>query len=524
MQAWWHHSRYQAIGIYIGGSDLACAQPNLTQSWVRDEAAVGWHFIPMYVGPQAAFGEMSASPARQGARAAADAVLQAKGLGFGPGTPLYYDMEAYKPRQTGNVLQFLSAWTTTLHALGYSSGVYSSSTSGVADLAGQYGSGRYAMPDVIFDALWNGEASTYDSVLRHGKWAHHRRVHQYNGNVTQTHGGTTMQIDQDYLDVQQSAGPSPSPVTVTYPAGATATWYQGRAFDTCSAPSLAAIRTWNKSPYRALGVYIGGANRACGQPRLTASWVNAVSAQKWRLLPVYVGLQPACLRKHGQAGVVKAAPRTIRHSIAAAEGTAAAENAAAKGAALGLRPGSAFYDYLGNYSTTNAACTKAVLAFVSAWTRELHRLGFLAGVYVDRSSGAQDLSRAYTWKSVARPDALWVSGGGDPSLSGWAGVSGSKWAVRQRARQYGGLHKETYGGATISVGSDNFNAPAATVAYDYKVASRDGLNARTGPSTSHAIARVHGPGSRLAVVVSGAQLHAVGSTSVWDKLTEQGPT
>ena len=242
MQAWWHHSRYQAVGIYIGGSDLACAQPNLTQSWVRDEAAVGWHFIPMYVGPQAAFGEMSASPARQGARAAADAVLQAKGLGFGPGTPLYYDMEAYKPRQTGNVLQFLSAWTTTLHELGYTSGVYSSSTSGVADLAGQYGSGRYAMPDVIFDALWNGEASTYDSVLRHGKWAHHRRVHQYNGNVTQTHGGTTMQIDQDYLDVQQSASPSPSPVTVTYPAGATATWYQGRAFDTCSAPSLAAIR------------------------------------------------------------------------------------------------------------------------------------------------------------------------------------------------------------------------------------------------------------------------------------------
>ncbi len=112
MQAWWRHSRYQAVGIYIGGSDLACAQPNLTPSWLRDEAAVGWHFIPMYVGPQAAFGEVSASAARQGARAAADAVLQAKQLGFGPGTPLYYDMEAYKPRQAGDVLQFLSAWTT----------------------------------------------------------------------------------------------------------------------------------------------------------------------------------------------------------------------------------------------------------------------------------------------------------------------------------------------------------------------------------------------------------------------------
>ena len=517
MQAWWRHSRYQAVGIYIGGSDLACAQPNLTPSWLRDEAAVGWHFIPMYVGPQAAFGEVSASAARQGARAAADAVLEAKQLGLGPGTSLYYDMEGYRPRQAGRVLQFLSAWTTTLHTQGYSSGVYSSSSSGVTDLAQQYGTGRYAMPDVIFDALWNGEANTYDPVLRHGKWSHHRRIRQYNGNVTQTHGGTTMQIDQDYLDVLQSQSPSPSPAT--YPAGATATWYKGRAFDTCSAPSLKAMTAWNKSPYRALGVYIGGVNRACGPSRLTASWVSAVSAQKWRLLPIYVGLQPQCLRRKGQARAVKTAPRKISHSIAASEGTAAADNAAAKGEALGLRGGSAFYDYLGNYSTTNAGCSKAVLAFVSAWTRELHRLGFLAGVYVDRSSGAQDLSRAYTWKSVARPDALWVSGGGNPSLTGWAGVSGSKWAVHQRARQYRGPHKETYGGATINVDSDNVNAPVATVADDYKVTSRAGLNARTGPSTSHAIARVHGPGSTMRIVCQ-TPGSAVAGTSVWDKLTD----
>ncbi len=518
MQAW-RQSPYRAVGIYIGGSDLACAQPNLTPSWLSDEAAAGWHFIPMYVGPQAAFGEVSASAASQGAKAAADAVLQAKQLGFGPGTPLYYDMEAYKPRQTGRVLQFLSAWTTTLHAQGYSSGVYSSSSSGVADLAHQYGSGKYAMPDIIFDALWNGEASTYDPVL-HGKWSHHHRIRQYNGNVTQTYGGTTLQIDQDYLDVVQSVSPPPSPGTVTYPAGATATWYEGQAFDTCSAPSLKAITMWDKSPYRAIGVYIGGANLACGQPRLTANWVTAVSAQKWRLLPIYVGLQPRCLIENGQARAVKTAPGMIKRSVAASEGTAAADNAAAKGEALGMRQGSAFYDYIGNYSTANAGCTKAVLAFVSAWTMELHRLGFLAGVYVNLSSGAQDLSRAYTWTSVARPDAVWVvSPGKNPSLTGWAGVSDSKWAVRQRATQYRGPHNETYGGATFNIDSDNLNAPAATVAYGYKVTSRAGLNARTGPSTSDAIAGTHGPGSTLRVVCQ-APGSAVAGTSVWDELTD----
>jgi uncharacterized protein YraI len=232
-----------------------------------------------------------------------------------------------------------------------------------------------------------------------------------------------------------------------------------------------------------------------------------------------VGLQPRCLKKNGQGRAVKTNPRTIRHSLAASEGTAAADRAAKKGGALGLRPGSAFYDYLGNYSTHNAACTKAVLAFVSSWTRELHRLGFVAGVYVDRSSGAQDLSRAYTWKSVSRPDALWVSGGRNPSLTGWAGVSGSKWAVRQRARQYRGPRKKTYGGTTMNIDRDNVNAPAATVAYGYKVASRDGLNARTGPSTSHAIAKVHGPGSTLKVVCQ-TPGSAIAGTRVWDKLTD----
>ena len=518
MQAW-RHSRYRAVGIYIGGSDLACAQPNLTPSWLSDEAAAGWHFIPMYVGPQAAFGEVSASAARQGARAAADAVLQAKRLGFGPGTPLYYDMEGYKPRQTGRALLFLSAWTTTLHAQGYTSGVYSSSSSGVTDLAHQYGSGKYALPDVIFDALWNGEASTYDPVLRHGKWSHHHRVRQYNGNVTQTHGGATIAIDQDYLDVLQPGSPSPSPVTATYPAGATATWYKGQAFDACSAPSLKAIKAWGKSPYRAIGVYIGGVNLACGQPRLTANWVTAVSAQKWRLLPIYVGRQPRCFRKNEQVRGVKTAPQKISRSVAASEGTAAADGAAAKGKALGIRHGSAFYDYIGNYSTANASCSKAVFTFISAWTSELHRLGFLAGIYVNRSSGAQDLSRAYTWKSVTRPDALWVSGGKNPSLTGWAGISGSKWAFRQRARQYRGPHRETYGGATINIDSDNVNAPAATLAYGYKVTSRAGLNARTGPSTSHAIARTYGPGSTMPVVCQAAG-SAVAGTSVWDKLAD----
>ena len=62
--------------------------------------------------------------------------------------------------------------------------------------------------------------------------------------------------------------------TVSFPASASATRFVGYAFDTCSAPSLATLQAWAPSPYDAVGAYIGGINRSCAQPNLTASWVT----------------------------------------------------------------------------------------------------------------------------------------------------------------------------------------------------------------------------------------------------------
>jgi Domain of unknown function (DUF1906) len=210
MAAWRKSSPYRAIGIYLGGSDAACAQPNLTRGWLQATAAAGWHFIPTYVGPQAEFGELR-QPAAQGRQAARDAVMLAKQLGFGPRTPLYYDMEAYLPPEGQEVLPFLSAWTSTLHSLGYLSGVYSSSDSGIADLAANYHNSAYAMPDVIFDAWWNGAANTSDPHFGAGEWANNDRIHQFMGNVVQSYDGVAINIDQDYLDVILPVAPPPPP-------------------------------------------------------------------------------------------------------------------------------------------------------------------------------------------------------------------------------------------------------------------------------------------------------------------------
>jgi hypothetical protein len=246
MRAWRRHSRYSAVGIYVGGADRACAQRNLTASWVREQAAAGWRFIPMYVGPQAAFGQLRA-PRRQGRAAAADAARHARHLGFGPQTPLYYDMEAYPARLARRALRFLSAWTRELHRLDYESGVYSSSRSAVVDLARHYRSRRYAMPNVIYDALWNGLANVSDRVYGRGEWAGRRRLHQFSGNDQQTYGGRRLAIDQDYLDLAlgHRGGTRQSDAATVVSHGATYVFYRGGDNQLWEAVQLASGR-WNR--------------------------------------------------------------------------------------------------------------------------------------------------------------------------------------------------------------------------------------------------------------------------------------
>ncbi|MEU3569060.1 glycoside hydrolase domain-containing protein [Kitasatospora sp. NPDC036755] len=204
MSAWMANSPYQAVGIYIGGSNRACSQPNLTANWVQQQTGIGWHFLPMYVGVQASQIKYAAT---EGADAADDAVKQAQALGFGPGAVLYYDMENYSPQYTGQVLAFLTAWTNELHAWGFNSGVYSSSSSGMKDLVANAGNSAYAMPDVVFAANWNGTADTNDPYIPAGYWSGHQRVHQYASPGNETWGNVTIGIDQDYLDVQLTGTP-----------------------------------------------------------------------------------------------------------------------------------------------------------------------------------------------------------------------------------------------------------------------------------------------------------------------------
>ena len=275
-------------------------------------------------------------------------------------------------------------------------------------------------------------------------------------------------------------------IPVNHRNRASATLFGGLAFDTCSAPSQAAMQAWAVSPYRAIGVYIGGVNRTCKQPELSAAWVSAVSG-RWALLPIYKGLQAPC---GGKSTDQKIAP-----PAAASQGRSEADRAAAAASALGMVRGSAIYFDMENYTTTKAACRITVLTFLSAWTRELHRLGYVAAVYENLNLGARDLAGVYSSTAYARPDALWIARyDANPSLTGWAGIAGSYWAVHQRAKQYRAEVTQTYGGVTITVDVDNVDAPAATLTHGYRVTPAGILNTRTGRASLPGSQGLSGPG------------------------------
>lgn len=241
----WKESPYRAVGVYIGGVNRACSQPNLTPEWVAAQTAAGWHLIPTYVGLQAptsacsSCAKLSASQATaQGVAAAVDAVEEANEVAMGPGSPIYFDMESYSRTSsaTAATLAFLEAWTKKLHALGYVSGVYSSSASGIADLGAQVGTG-YELPDHLWIANWNGSTSTSDPVVPASAWTPHQRIHQYKGGHNETYGGVTINIDNDSVDGATVGEATLPPTPEDNPVGAL-------ELATAAGPGQVRVRGW----------------------------------------------------------------------------------------------------------------------------------------------------------------------------------------------------------------------------------------------------------------------------------------
>lgn len=229
--------------------------------------------------------------------------------------------------------------------------------------------------------------------------------------------------------------------------------YTGRAFDACTAPSLAAMKAWRTNNfYGAAAVYIGGKNRGCAQPNLTAPWVKSVSAQGWKLIPLYVGAQPFC-----QTG---SSPEKLTAATAASLGATDAADAVAKASALGMKAGSPVYLDMEAYDITNKACNDAVLTYVRAFNKALHAKTYRTGYYGFASSSAKAIAQATDRTNL--PGNMWYAlwDKQNTTTADWP-FAATQWTNHSRAHQYMVNSKETRGGYTITVDRNAWDAPVA---------------------------------------------------------------
>ncbi|MEO7124756.1 MAG: DUF1906 domain-containing protein [Nakamurella sp.] len=220
----------------------------------------------------------------------------------------------------------------------------------------------------------------------------------------------------------------------------------GNMFDTCDTPSVDTMRAWLASPYRTVGIYIGGTARGCKtQQNLTPSWITTTAAMGWSLVPTYVGLQAPC--------TVYTKKISLSESAAASQGRAAALDAIVQMRSLGIGANIPIYYDMENYSVSNGPCSVAVRSFTSSWTATLHANGYLSGIYGSASSMIHHIQAWTTQGGYNAPDNVWfarwngVATADEPELlpTAWAG---------SRIHQFAGGHQETWGGVSINIDSN----------------------------------------------------------------------
>jgi hypothetical protein len=248
--------------------------------------------------------------------------------------------------------------------------------------------------------------------------------------------------------------------------------FTGYGFDQCLTPEQHKMNAWlESSPFMAVGIYISGKSRACrDQPNLTPEWVSTQITKGWRLLPITLGPQADCLDRFPRYGddptIIPTPGKKGRYGKARKQGTAEASTAVAEATRLGIVPGSTLWYDLEGFNVNNTTCRESALWFLSGWTKQIRRLGYVSGVYSSVGSGIKMLDDARVERPgvFALPDRIW--------LARWDGVANTSsdyiredgWRPGGRVKQYKGGHDERWGGVTINIDSNYLelgNAPVA---------------------------------------------------------------
>jgi hypothetical protein len=229
--------------------------------------------------------------------------------------------------------------------------------------------------------------------------------------------------------------------------------FTGHAFDKCEIPTLSQLQAWrNSSPYRAVNLYIGGISRFCSNSPLTASYIQSIFRQGWKLIPTWVGHQAPCTNykypfpydvnqayQYGVNNANLASTRMLDYNLSNPDGS-----------------GNIIYLDLEHFAYS-ASCSAAARSYVNGWTTRLAQLGIRSGLYSTSST-----ITANEFFDLASPlDAVWIAEwyrtpGFRPDETVWdlRYLSNEYWTNNQRILQYSGGHPETWGGISLDIDSN----------------------------------------------------------------------
>ena len=156
---------------------------------------------------------------------------------------------------------------------------------------------------------------------------------------------------------------------------------------------------------------------------------------------------PTIIPKPGKRG---------RYSLARKQGAAEAKKTVAEAGRLGIVPGSTLWYDLEGFNINITSCRESALWFVSGWTKQIKRMGYVSGLYSSVGSGIKmfDDARVKRPGVFTLPDRIW--------LARWDGVANTSsdyiledgWRPGGRVKQYKGGHDERWGGVRINIDSN----------------------------------------------------------------------
>lgn len=272
------------------------------------------------------------------------------------------------------------------------------------------------------------------------------------------------------------------------------TAFSGKGFDVCNAPSDAQMDDWYAhSPYRGVGVYIGGSGYLCKTPDspsggYTAEWVQHQAAAGWAMWALYAGKQGPDLIAPG--------------ADPAAMGAADAADAVKQMQALTFGDDATIFVDLEPYheDATAAAVNTYLKSFAAAVAQSNTANGtkFKVGLYgtsSDHKAGHSAIGDAAA-DPVLRTQlaAVGIAGYTDDqanfnATTNDAYLDPALWAKHQRIHQYMAEVPRTFGSTALTVDEDQVDlAPTSHVAVD--------------PATEHAVRYAGNDRIATAVAVS----------------------